>query len=135
MSEIPEELDWVAERDKCVAFHAFKQLQSDIEKDIVIRNKFVTDAQNQNHVAFVLKPDEQDKDIFRVHRNGAGIHSVVLFKLDGERIVVQDDKNQTLATATLTIDDGGKCSLRVGGYQLTRWQFRRRVLEGLLYVF
>jgi hypothetical protein len=50
-----------------------------------------------------------------------------------DEIQVSDDKDQLLYSASLTLNDEGKCRLRVGDKELTQWQFRRMALEKLFF--
>jgi hypothetical protein len=134
MDQIPRDLDWVTKRANCVAFKVFQQLKVDIEKDIEVRNSLVPIQQRTTHnIGFSLETN--DNVIFSVHRSGANIVSLIQFRMDGENIVVRDNKDRTILTASLTLNNAGECVLGVDSSELTSWQFRRRALEQLFFGF
>ena len=137
---IPKELDWVTERANCAAYKVFKQLQLEVENDVKLRQSRIDPQDSARRIAFRF--DVLDEITFSVLRDGiSGLLSMVQFRLDNERIVVRDGRNQIMMSATLTLNDAGECVLRItespnetAKYsELRTWQFRLRALEPLFF--
>jgi hypothetical protein len=137
---VPKDLDWVTQRADCTAYRIFKQLQVEVEKDVTLRQSRVSPHEKTWQLAFRL--DVPDEITFSVVRGGiAGLLSIVQFRLDNERIIVRDGRNQIAMSATLTLNEIGECVLRVNepaddpakDSELRTWQFRLRALERLFF--
>ena len=57
----------------------------------------------------------------------------VRVRLDGPRIIVSSDEAGDRFAGTVTLDDDGRCRLRVDGEALDEWQVLKRALETVLF--
>src|SRR5579859_4914404 len=110
MKEPQRELDWVAQRDGCVPSQVFQKLRREIQADIDVRNPLLTESQRAGQkIKFHLEAESDS--YFIVHRNGAGIVSYLPFRLNGSAIEVLDKKGNPIISATLALNDEGRCLL------------------------
>lgn len=129
MGEPKEEQDfnWIEARHLCSPFGVFAELRKQAESDVAIRN-----AQEQE-VRFRV---DRSPDCFRVIREAKSLSACtpasVEFRWTASGIEVSNDTGIILQGA-LTVNDEGKCRLRVKERELTFWQFRRRALEDLFF--
>ena len=107
-------------------YRIFKQLQGEVQADVDKRTSLITQVEKSNYLGFVI--DAKD-EYFVVHRNGASLMSLLQFRLHNSAIEVRDAENKLILSATLTLNDEGRCMLLVDGKELEMWQFRRRALE------
>jgi hypothetical protein len=132
MADFPlsENFDWVRARAECSIAHVYKQLYNDVIRDVeVVKSLLPTDMQ----VKFTVT---NGKGSFSVVREICGLipDSVNFSIYRNESITAQDDDNTFQFTATLTLNNEGKCRLKVGDLELCLWQFRRMALEKLFFV-
>ncbi len=127
---LPENFRWVSARAICSASQVFQQLYNEVIGDVEERNSIPS---GDSQVKFTVTTG---KGNFSVVRQIYGsIPDSVNFAISrGGIITVQDDDNTFQFTATLTLNNEGKCRLRVGDNDLCLWQFRRMALEKLFFV-
>lgn len=133
MNNIPQEFNWVKARAACSVATVFSELFHGVEQDVQEAN------QNKQEV-FVGYPREdfivranQVGNVFSVWENGNTRTEIKFFRRDKEHIVVSTHEGNTVIT--LTIDDAGRCKLRINDEDeaLEQWQVRRRLLEPLFF--
>jgi len=128
----PTNLDWVTERSKCSLFAVFKQLQAEVQEDIQKMQAIL--GANSNRLSFVRASDRNfsvnrtDKDVFPTP-----IERSVDFALEQSEIIVVNIDNEIAARATITLNDEGRCMLKVNDRELEHWQFRRMALERIFF--
>jgi hypothetical protein len=118
-----EGFDWVTERAACTVNSVFESLYIEIKSDVELANG-------------------KRKQQFGVNRNG-GVITVfqensspprsVAFGISGVVIFAEDSRSRKRTEATLTLNDKGKCRLKVGDLERERWQFRKDALEDLFF--
>lgn len=133
-------LDWVTARAQCATRRVFLELKDEIEADIEIRNGLLTPAHQSNLIEFLVDPHvartQGGVDTFKVHRNGAGVFSMLKFECNDSSIkVLRTETKEVIAEASLRLNDEGQCRLVVEGKELTHWQFRLRALHDFLFGF
>jgi hypothetical protein len=128
--------DWVTARAQCSAIHVFKQLEFGAAEDVAVANS-VQSAGNIYVFGVVGNSGNMFSVVRQVRRSAISASSApektVDFYLEDDRIVVRRGIQNEQITATLTLDDEGRCKLRVGERVLDQWQFRRLALESLLF--
>ena len=121
------DFDWVAVRSTCTASQIFTQLQLGADRDVAARNS--TLPANAGF-AYTL---QSSGSMFSVALNGNRIARMVTFELGAYSVSVRrGDTNETWEV-TPTINDNGECRLRMGNRDYECWQFRKLVLESLLF--
>jgi len=129
MSNIPRELDWVGVRAACSVQKIFKELTAGVEDDVKAINAVPLPWPNQNSIQ--CSPN-RDGTLFVVGRGNA-IKGLVKFHLGTDRIEIVDEASDQTLVVTLTVNDEGRCKLKVGTEELEQWQVRRRALERLFF--
>jgi hypothetical protein len=126
MNDTPRTLDWVKERAACSLAQVFKELQLGVEEDVRAINdvraldddhKFQTSP--INHTGFV------------VYRNVSAKN--VRFFLQPDHIEIDNDVSGEKHTATITLNNEGRCKPVLNGEELELWQLRRTALEPLFF--
>ena len=126
---MPVDFDWVRARSQCSLNVVFKELHNSVQNDVRV-------------MELILPPSSQvklsvtafDRVRFSVVREVDGsFPDSVNFTLANGAIIAEDDENTFRHTATLTLNNEGKCKLTVGNDELDQWQFRRMALEKLFF--
>jgi hypothetical protein len=118
-----EEVDWVRARSKCSVAGVFDALKNEVAKDVDTQNSL------QGHSHFAVKHHEGS---FTVIEGDGGSGRAVVFALSGNSIQIKTSERSVVLKATITLNEEGRCVLKVG-QELESWQFRRRALEGLFF--
>lgn len=127
IKEVPENLDWVNARAGCSMYKMFRELRNEVLEDIKKRN----DARKEGErVRFDFGGDSGKG--FSVFREGASGTACIDFTISDEGINVANAE-QVMFTATITLNDQGRCLFMIGGKELEKWQVRRMALEGLFF--
>jgi hypothetical protein len=133
MSDKPETFDWVLALSACSVGDVFERLRSQVKSDVEAREAMRQQAgPREQHYAFRFM--SQGGEFFAVVE-GHKIHRAVIFVLSvpSRSIMVRDDHDVLICSATTTINDDGECRLKVKGQERELWQFRKEALEGLLF--
>ena len=133
MNNIPQDLNWVKVRAACSVATVFSELFHGIQQDVQEANQLEQETfpGYPKVEKFFVKPNELG-NFFVVWENGNPL-TEVKFRRDKDRIVVSGYKFGT--DITLTLDDMGRCKLRVNTEDeaLEQWQVRKRLLEALFF--
>lgn len=119
--------NWIKARADCSLAQVFKQLELGVRNDV--------DTANAQRMA-------EDRHKFSISAS-AGRFSVtressravplsVNFSLEGDEIVVCAG-NEIILRATITLNNEGRCMLKVDDEELEQWQVRRMALEDLFF--
>jgi hypothetical protein len=130
MTAIPQELDWVKVRSACSVAQVFSELYLGAESDVKAMN--LTPSATPEHLGspFAVHSNSTG-NVFVVFQTG-NTNRTVKFTLGPDRIAVTNQNGQF--TVTLTLNNEGRCKLRMnGGEELEQWQVRRMMLEGLFF--
>ena|SRR5579862_2638719 len=122
-------VQWVVARRDCSPNAMFEKLRLEVEEDVKIRNGL---RPKECHYGFRFATSGSS---FSAIREGNKLGKSIAFHLNDSVIAVKDDKGQTLFTATLTLDDEGKCKFKIGKDERESWQVRKRALEELFFLF
>jgi hypothetical protein len=132
MTDIPKpaNFEWVRARSECSYQHVFKELENGVRGDVESVKSLLIPG---SPIRYSVTPLERGR--FSVVRAEAddSFRDSVDFILANGAITAQDDDNTFRHTATLTLDNEGKCKLKVGNNELDQWQFRRMALEKLFF--
>lgn len=126
MYDVPVELNWVEKRAACSAVQVFKELQTGIECDVAAANKAET---MPGPFMTTLTPDGNAFIVSMKHENGPRI----VFNFANDRIQVKDERRNLKVTASLTLNNSGRCVLKIDGAELEQWQFRKIALESFFF--
>ena len=122
-----KKIDWVTRRSSCSLPKIFKELRSQVEEDLKIRNalrpanspyEFVV-VEKGADFSVVLKAKEAEKS--------------VRFSLAEQAISVMNDSGEPMFQVTVTFNEDGECRLLVNERERETWQVRRMALEGILF--
>ncbi len=126
---IEPEGGWVKARANCHPEHIFKQIEIGAQDDIDVIN---SERNLDDATRFTLQRNSSG-NFFTVYRTVDRVMREVKFYLtrDGVRILKDDGEE---IKATLTLNNYGRCTLKVNGEELEQWQVRRLALEGLFFL-
>ena len=127
--ELPRNWDWVAARSECSERQFFERLYLGAVENVAKRTALLTSAELSARTLFRHESHQGLFSVFTEASNGP----MVRFRLDGKRIVVESDQGDVKFDGTITLDDRGRCRLRVGNEELDEWQVLKRALEQLLF--
>jgi hypothetical protein len=127
--ELGRDFDWVTARASCSPSKVFEILYLQVGRDVSIRSSLEKGNPKQYEVSVV-----RDGKQFSVVAEGHGVYRVAKFSLTDGGIEVHDATDSRKICAGLTLGDDGECRLRVGGKEYDLWQFRRLVLEDVLFI-
>jgi len=111
----------------------FEKLKLDVQSDaksrtqILMENRAVygfATAMNGNSISVFLKVSSTEPP--HVGRS-------ITFRIVGYRVEVSDQDGKVLIKATLTMNDGGECLIKIADKGLTFWQLRKLALEDLFF--
>src|SRR5450759_4670074 len=119
--------DWVSARAACSLAVIFRTLKLQVGEDVKNRTDLRPD---QSHYGFRFA--DHGPDTFIVGLDANPLHQSVLFKLEPNKIEISGDGIKTFE-AIPTINDEGKCRLKVNGIEREFWQVRRMALEKLFF--
>jgi hypothetical protein len=131
IQEVPEQFDWVHARSECSLPNIFKELEQGVRDDLEAAQSLV--PQNNELKFSLAKASPKRFSAVRVDDPMRSISNAVDFVCARDKIEVYDNSNQLLYSATLTLNNEGKCRLLVEGTELAHWQFRRMALEKLFF--
>jgi hypothetical protein len=128
--EIPEHFAWVRARNQCSVPHIFKEIEQGVREDVEAAQSLVPPREE---IKFsVAQTTTKRFSAIRVDDPMRGISSSRDFVCSRDQIEVYDG-HQLLYSASLTLNNEGKCRLLVEEKELTQWQFRRMALEKLFF--
>ena len=121
----------MAERFGCSVATVFHKIREGIDADVDTRNAQRREAEGSYRFSTVAKDN-----YVLVWLEGIGVipnrRRKFVQNTNGV-ITALDDEDKEIVSATLTLNDAGECRLLVKGQEKEFWQFRRMVLEGLLF--
>lgn len=128
--------DWVRLRHNCSPYEIFLKLRAGCEEDVKVRNELKEPGQQ---LSFRMT---KNGNSFLVLREGPRNYASIEFKWNESEITVRSEMTQNFQTyakdslrVTLTLTDEGDCRIKMDSQELTCAQFRKRVLEDLLFNF
>jgi hypothetical protein len=131
MSPIPPELDWVEKRAACNAGQVFDELCVGIRKDVEAINQ-TRGLKKPAHFAANLLSDQSTIVVGQPNRSP---RVIVKIGIVGDSIAVSDGSQRLEWSAAVTLNDEGRCVLKLeDGVILEQWQFRKRALDHLFFV-
>lgn len=131
MTSVPQELDWVSKRAACNAGRVFDELCIGIRKDVEAINQ-ARGLKEPAHFAANLLSDNSTIVIGQPNRTP---RVVVTIGIVGDSIGVRDASQGIEWSATITLNDEGRCVLKLeDGAFMEQWQFRKRALDHLFFV-
>lgn len=129
--KVPEQFGWVQARAGCSLPHIFKELEQGVREDVEQAQALVPP---HYEIKFsIAKSSAKRFSAIRVDDPMRGMSRTIDFLCAKDKIEVYDDRDQLLRSASLTLNNEGKCRLLVGDSELTQWQFRRLTLERLFF--
>jgi hypothetical protein len=128
MNGIPRELDWVKELAACSTVQVFNELRLGVDADVEAANL----VRRQSPGTEFRLIHNNANDAFTVLHNG-GPGPQVKFYLESNQIRIEDEASHQMFLATLTLNNEGRCKLRINDEELEQWQVRRMVLEKLFF--
>jgi hypothetical protein len=119
--------NWIKARADCSVAQVFKQLELGARNDVEAANE---QRKSEEHHVFSVSAEPGRFSVVRGSRN---VHPVsVDFSLEGEEIAACVG-NEIKLTATITLNNEGRCMLKVNDEELEQWQVRRTALEDLFF--
>jgi hypothetical protein len=132
MNTIPQELNWVERRGACTASKVFEQLIKGIENDVATINK-MRGLNEQRFTAELLS----DGSTLVVGQINIEQRRRVKVGISQSKIVaLEEGISRKTVTASIGLNNEGRCILKLedeAKTELEQWQFRKIVLEGLLF--
>jgi hypothetical protein len=118
--------DWVAERAACSLAVIFAVLKQQVKEDVKKRTDLRSPEANYGFTF------SDHGDGFFVGLDATPIHFSIMFKRGLKAIEISGDGIKAFE-AMPTINDEGKCRLKVNGVEREFWQVRRMALENLFF--
>ena len=128
MNGIPRELDWVKELAACSIVKVFNELRMGVEEDVKAANLV---RRRSPRTEFRLIPNNANDAFTVLHDGGPGPQ--VNFYLESNQIKIDDLASNQTFLVTLTLNNEGRCKLRINGEEFEQWQVRRMALERLFF--
>lgn len=129
MTESAHQFDWVKARADCSLLCVFNELRLGVEEDIKTMNA-MPPLTEYPVPQFDLRANTMGDHFLVFRTDNAGMR--VTFNCERGRIAVT--KGEKPFAITLTLNNEGRCKLRVdGGEPLELWQVRRMMLEELFF--
>jgi hypothetical protein len=129
MNNIPQELNWVEKRAACSVESVFREIQAGVENDIAIANAIRRFAPD-NYFGSRLTSNGRVLVVAQLNVTGPR----VVFMFQGETIEVREEATSTRWVCTVTLNDEGRCKLKLeDGTELEQWQLRKFALESLFF--
>jgi hypothetical protein len=126
-----ENFDWVQERFQCSLSEVFETLKIEVEQDVATRERLRPKNEAHQHYAFKFVSRGQT---FSALLEGSRLHKSVMFSLESNHISIRRDGTDSALMATPTLNDEGRCLLKIGNKEYERWQVRKMALEDLFFV-
>lgn len=123
--------DWVTAHSKCSVGQIFEALRAQVRADIETREALRPKSEGHGH--YVFKFSSSNERSFSAILEGHRLRSIVTFSLEQQRIMVRNQNDTEIVSATTTLNDEGECRLRINGQERELWQVRKMALEGLLF--
>ncbi len=137
MSPKDHGFDWVTVRAECSLAVQFERIKAAVKEDIVARNKLVS---NGGSLHFNFSEREKDRMFYVTAHYNPKNSSSVYFMLNPSHILVQDNVENEIFRASLTLNADGDCRYKMakgedGTYdgEYLRWQVIRKALETLFF--
>jgi hypothetical protein len=131
VSHIPIELNWVEKRAACNAGHVFDELCVAIRRDVEAINQ-ARGLKEPAHFSSNLLSDQSTIVVGQPNRNP---RVIVRISIVGDSISVSDGSQGFEWSAAVTLNDEGRCILKLDdGTLLEQWQFRKKALDHLFFV-
>ena len=121
------EFDWVTARAKCSVANLFEALKLEVKQDVEIREALCAKG---SHYGFDFVAEGK---MFSAIVQGNKIHHAVTFSLEDQLISVRNENDAVMFRAVPTLNDDGRCLLKVGDKEYELWQFRKKALESLFF--
>jgi hypothetical protein len=129
----PERLNWVGARIKCSLPQIFKALELGVREDV---EEMQSNLGPHDEVKFSVASSNKRFSAMRVDDPMMSIMVSVDFVLSKDEITVSTSSNdgaEVLFTAGITLNNEGRCKLKVKDIELEQWQVRRLALEKLFF--
>jgi len=118
--------DWVTALDKCSPAKAFETLRLQVEADVEIRNKQMSEHGRMTH-EFAMTSNGGKFTVFIDRSND---HRSATFSLTEKGIKVVDCNGKE-TDASLTLNDKGRCVAKIGEKEYEFWRLRMMALADL----
>lgn len=124
---LPHNWDWVTARVECSERKFFERLYLGAQGNIKKRMELIPPTGARK--SFKCESSDQMFSVFSEAADGP----TVRFRLEVERIHIESARGDINFNGTVTLDNQGRCRLRVGSEELDEWQVLKRALEKLLF--
>jgi hypothetical protein len=129
-NNIPRELTWVERRAACTAAQIFNELCSGIENDVNVINAARKLSDENRFSADMM----QTGTAIAIGQSRIVPRKRVIVALSGQEIEVHDEATPLEWSATVALNDEGRCILKLeDGSEIEQWQFRKKALETLFF--
>jgi hypothetical protein len=129
----PENLNWVQARADCSLQNIFKALELGAREDV---EQMMSRLGSHDQIKFSVVPGNKRFSVIRIDDPMTSISIAVDFIYARDEITVQtvsNDQCGVLFTVGITLDNNGRCKLKVKDAELEQWQVRRMALERLFF--
>ena len=131
VKQVPREPDWVSVCFECSAIRIFRELCEGIEADVEAINQI----KDMGITPFGANLTRDKSTIVVGQYNVTSPRPRVSIGVVDDRIVVRDEASQREWSATVRVNNEGRCTLRLeSGVELEQWQFRMGALQDLSFL-
>jgi len=130
---VPQSLNWVQARANCSIHSIFKALEQGAREDIAEIESLLT---AHDETKFSVVASSRQFSVIRVSDPMTSASESVDVRCQRDDITVHranTSGEELMFTATLTLNNEGRCKLKVNGVEMEQWQVRRMALEALLF--
>jgi hypothetical protein len=119
--------DWVTARAQCSVNEVFEKLRAQVTEDVDICHKLRPKGEP---LAFRFVSESRK---FSALVEGNKIHHSVIFSLNDQVITVYTDDDTLIFHAEVTLNNEGKCVVKINDEECELWQMRKMALEKLFF--
>ena len=137
MSPKRHDFAWVAARAECSLDVEFERLKAAVQDDIAARNELV---RNDDNIHFELRKREKERRFDVIAYCNPMRSSTVYFMLKQRYILVEDNAEDEIFRAALTLNADGDCRYKMAkgedetyDGEYLRWQIIQKALEPLFF--
>ena len=122
-----DDFEWVTARANCSVNEVFEKLRAQVKADVDIRHNLRPHGE-MYAFRFISEGPQ-----FIALVEGNKLHHAVIFTLKDGIITVSDDDDNVLFRANVTLNDDGKCVVKINEDERELWQMRKMALEKLFF--
>jgi hypothetical protein len=127
------EFDWVEKRFHCSLGEVFENLRAEVDGDVRKRQELL-DPSERSFWTFNFRSSDRSFTAW-VRSRDTDVHKTVEFRLEATHISIRRPEPAKIILASVTLNNEGRCILKIVDEEYERWQLRKLALEDLFFNF